>query len=373
MFLATEFPPQPGGIGNHALHLAKGLEENGYSVKLICDQRSGAGVEEAAFDQTLPFEVLRIQRKKPIFRSYLNRIRVALKAAKQSETVIASGKFSLWLGAFLKWRYPKKKFIAVIHGSEVLLENALLRKFTDRCLKSFDHVIAVSNFTASLVSHLQLKSITVIPNGFELNPINGLQPQKTETPALITVGNVTERKGQQNIIAALPVLLKRFPDLKYHIVGIPTEQQKLMALAKKLGVETAIHFHGKVSEVRKQELLSASDVFVMLSENTKSGDVEGFGIAILEGNVLGLPAIGALGCGIEDAIKDGYSGRLIDNKDHEGFVKALEEIMGDYELYSQNAKEWAENFRWEEIIKRYVGVLSLERKNHRDTKSTEKI
>ena len=42
-------------------------------------------------------------------------------------------------------------------------------------------------------------------------------------PQLITVGNLTQRKGQHNMINALPELLKKYPDLHYHCVGIPTE------------------------------------------------------------------------------------------------------------------------------------------------------
>src|SRR5690606_38693555 len=179
--------------------------------------------------------------------------------------------------------------------------------------------------------------------------------------------DLTERKGQHNIIAALPVLLKKFPELEYHIVGIPTKREKLERLAAQLGVADAVIFHGKVSESRKQELLLESDVFVMLSENTASGDVEGFGIAILEGNSVGLPGIGAKGCGIEDAISDGFSGKLIRNKDHEAFVRALDEIIGDYGVYSQNAKKWAENFTWDKIIRRYIAVIN----NRRGAKSAK--
>lgn len=366
LFLTTEFPPQPGGIGNHALHLAQGLEEHGFAICVVCDRRSGEGKEENEFDALLPFEVIRIKRKKLIFLSYIDRIRTAYKLARTSEVVLASGKFSLWLGAWLRLFYKKKKYVAVIHGSEVLLSNKWLRWLTDWSLRRYNTVVAVSNYTASLVADLKLKDVVVIPNGFELNLKEPKTFQPSGKPKLITVGNVTERKGQHNIIAALPVLRKRFPEVEYHIVGIPTDQKKLEQLAEQLGVAEAVVFHGRVSEERKQELLLESDVFVMLSEQTESGDVEGFGIAILEGNSLGLPAIGALGCGIEDAVKDGFSGRLIGNKDHEGFLKALEGIMGGYEVYSQNAKEWAGNFRWNKIIPRYVEVIINNRKDAKE-------
>lgn len=356
LILTSEFPPQPGGIGNHALNLAKGLQANGFEVQLICDTRSKNGEEERRFDKELSFEVVRIPRREVMFFSYLNRIFTAFSNAKKCELVISSGKFSLWLGAFLSVFY-KRQFLAIIHGSEIKLSNNLYRKFTDWSLKRFDKIIAVSNYTKSLVSHLKLKNIYVIPNGFEMKQFQKTEDKDKPVPVLITVGNVTARKGQHNVINALPTLLTKYPDAKYHIVGIPTEQSKLENLALNLGVESSVAFFGKVSDTYKRELLQQADVFVMLSEATKEGDVEGFGIAILEANALGIPSIGARGCGIEDAIKDSYSGKLVDIKDYNQFLLSLEEILDNYEAYSQQARIWSRNFTWKKIIKVYLKVL----------------
>lgn len=356
LILTSEFPPQPGGIGNHAYNLAKGLQANGFDVQLVCDRRSEKGEEEKAFDSKLSFEVVRIPRKNIILLSYFKRIKTALALAQTNEIILSTGKFPLWLGALLSFFF-KRKYIAVLHGSEVKLNNGLLRKLTDFSLKRFDTIIAVSNFTKSLVSHLDLKNIHLIPNGFEMAIPKVSHKKRDPVPVLITVGNLTQRKGQHNVIKALPTLIKRFPDLKYHLVGIPTEQKRLQQLALTLGVEEAVVFFGKVSEAEKIELLQQADVFVMLSETTKTGDTEGFGIAIIEANALGIPAIGAKGCGIEDAIKDGYSGRLIVNNKPEELKVALEEVLDNYDLYSQQSKIWSQDFTWERVIKLYLEVL----------------
>ncbi len=357
LILATEFPPQPGGIGNHALNLASQLQANGFQVQLVCDTRSVDGNEESIFDKCLSFQVVRIPRKKAIFLSYLNRINTAFSLSRNADIIIASGKFSLWLGAFLSLFF-KRKFMAVIHGSEVRLPNKVLRKITDLSLKHFDNIIAVSNYTKSLVSHLKLKNIEVVPNGFEMGEKAQTQISKAPVPVLITVGNLTRRKGQHNVISALPILLKQYPDLKYHMVGIPTEMETLKNLALHLGVEDAVVFHGKVSDAEKAILLMNADIFVMLSETTKTGDAEGFGIAILEANSLAIPAIGAKGCGIEDAINEGVSGKLINNNDPKQFLVVLEEILSNYETYSQGAKQWSKNFTWGKVIKMYIRIIN---------------
>ena len=103
----AEFPPQPGGIGNHAYNLAKGLKKEGYNVKVLCDTRSKDGEEEKLFDASLDFEVMRINRRKVILFSYLRRIIKAYKLAGTSEVVIASGKFPLWIGGLLSFFFFK--------------------------------------------------------------------------------------------------------------------------------------------------------------------------------------------------------------------------------------------------------------------------
>ncbi|MDN3725300.1 glycosyltransferase family 4 protein [Aequorivita sp. SDUM287046] len=356
LILTSEFPPQPGGIGNHAYNLALGLQNSGKDVTIICDTQSISGQAEEVFDQKQPFKVVRIPRKKIMFFSYIKRIRTAFFYTRNTDTIMCSGKFPLWMGAFLSFFFSRN-FIAIIHGSELRLPNIFLRKLTDLSLYRFDKIIAVSNFTKSLISHLDLKNISVVPNGYKILFPTIAQRKKDPIPVLITIGNITQRKGQHNVINALPNLLKDYPDLKYHIVGIPTEKDRLEKLALKLGVEEAVVFFGKVSEQEKIELLSQADVFVMLSETTKSGDAEGFGIAILEANALGIPAIGSLGCGIEDAIDHGVSGKLINNKNPEHLAEALTDILNNYESYSQKAKTWSQKFTWDKVIKLYLDIL----------------
>ena len=64
LFISSEFPPQPGGIGNHAYNLAKGFSENKIDVVVHTNSRSDDGREEQEFDAMQSFSVIRIPRKK---------------------------------------------------------------------------------------------------------------------------------------------------------------------------------------------------------------------------------------------------------------------------------------------------------------------
>ena len=325
---------------------------------MIADQREVENSEEMAFDAGLPFTVKRIAMKRLRLWMYFNRIVKTLQGVKQADYVIATGKFSLWNVAFCSLFFKRYK-MAVIHGTEVNFKLAGLKKAVDLSLKQFDSIVAVSNYTKQLVRHLG-KEVTVIPNGIELDEWQVEDLSKATLkghPVLTTVGRVSTRKGQLQVIKLLPELIKSFPELQYHCVGIPTEADDFLEQAKSLGVASHVTFHGAVDGNILKEILLATDVFVMLSTESSTGDVEGFGIAILEANALGIPAIGSKGCGIEDAIQEGVSGFLVDAQDAVTFSSRLTCLLENPQAYKEQAKAWAQQHDWNQIIKHYITHL----------------
>jgi phosphatidylinositol alpha-1,6-mannosyltransferase len=357
VIVTSEFPPQPGGIGNHAYNLALHLSHQGLDVSVIADQRSKAGIEESDFDKTLPFSVERIKLYDVRLIMYLKRIILTFKYTRRATHCIATGKFSLWNVAFCSFFF-KRKTMAVVHGTEVNFKSALLRKSINFSLHRFDAIVAVSNYTKSLITHLN-KPVVVIPNGIttsEWTPSKANIKLKGQ-PVLTTVGRVSSRKGQLNVIKQLPELIKQFPELHYHCVGIPMEADAFMSVARSLNVDTHVTFHGSVHDAKLKDVLDATTIFVMLSTESVTGDVEGFGIAILEANAMGIPAIGAIGCGIEDAINKGKSGLLVSVNDTNAFVEGVSHIIENTSEFKKESKKWAEQHDWSHIIKRYIALL----------------
>ncbi|GGI58026.1 glycosyltransferase family 4 protein [Winogradskyella haliclonae] len=358
VLLTSEFPPLPGGIGNHAYNLAEHLQQSGYRVSVIADQRD-AVENEAKFDSELQSKVYRIALKRSRYLMYLKRIWLCFKLSKSASFLICSGKFPLWIGAILK-PIISARTIAVIHGTEVNFTNARLRKSINSSLRRFDKVIAVSNFTKALVEDLKLKSLTVISNGFSASTLKDVDDNSMPlkgSPKLLTVGNVTERKGQANVIKHLPILKEKYPNVHYHCVGFKTEADTCKDLAKSLGVLEHVTFHGHVTHQQIKSFYTNADICVMLSETTKTGDVEGFGIALIEANHFGLPTIGAKGCGIEDAVSHGKSGLLVNGHKTQEFIDAVTTILDDKSRFEEAAKSWSELHQWQYIIKRYIDFI----------------
>lgn len=355
LLITSEFPPLPGGIGNHAYSLANFLHNSAYEISVLSDFRSET--EDLLFDEKQHFKIYRIERNK---RTQFNRIKKAFLLAKHNQTIICSGKFSLWIGGLLKKFYTNKRSIAVIHGSEIRAGGAFSKAFTHWSLKQFDAVIAVSNFTKEVALKYNPKLIIeVINNGFVIPKMDSRKSniEILGCPKIVTVGNVTYRKGQQNVITVLPLLKEVFPEIQYHVVGIPTEKEAFTELATKLNVENNVIFHGALTSSDFAEVLNAADVFIMLSDFLENGDFEGFGIAIVEANALGKPAIGSFKSGISDAINAGFSGELVNLQNKEEVLQALIKIMNSYDFYSKNAVNWSQNFTWDKVGSEYIKIL----------------
>lgn len=359
LIVTSEFPPLPGGIGTHAYQLARHLSDKGCEVRVIADQRSQDADSELDFDKGLAFEVKRIPLKRLRFMMYLQRIFITFQSFKTHDAVFASGKFALWNVSFCSQFY-KTPILAIIHGTEVNFKGYLLRSSINWALKRFNTIVAVSNYTKQLVAHLK-REVVVIPNGivtadWEVPHID--TPTLKGHPVLTTVGRLSDRKGQLQVIKHLPEVLKAFPQGHYHCIGIAIEKDRFMTIAKSLGVAEHITFHGVVNGDTLKLLLGQTDVFVMLSTETATGDVEGFGISILEANAIGIPAIGSKNSGIEDAIQHGVSGILIDAADGEGFKTAITEMLNHKTTYRQGAFAWAKQHEWSSICNQYIALVS---------------
>lgn len=361
LLISTEYPPLPGGIGNHAFHLASSLQKQGTEMFVLTNQRADYMLENN-FDEESKIQVYRVKRRKLNLLTYFSRIILLMKLVFRNhfDFIILSGQFSVMLAPWIRLIKPSMRIISIAHGSEILMGNLLKKKLTSSGFKNSHHVVCVSSYTAKVLeSTTGIKRYTIIPNGFQISRITEKKQDSFLSGSLnlVTVGNISHRKGQMNVVRALPSIIKEFPGTMYHMVGIPSIAEEITAVAKQLDVANHIKIHGILDEFQKNQILSMSTVFVMLSNSLPNGDFEGFGIAILEANAMGIPAIGSTNSGITDAIAEGYTGFCIDPKDEQAFVTSLKKIVTSYTEFSKNAIEWTKKFEWDTIISEYQHLL----------------
>ncbi|HLO69940.1 MAG TPA: glycosyltransferase family 4 protein [Flavipsychrobacter sp.] len=358
LIISSEFPPGPGGIGKHAYSMAKGLLHNGINVSVVCNMDYTSEDEISSFlNNNREINIHRITRNG--FSTYINRIRTIISLYKKYrfDKVILTGQFSLWIGLVLKTLFKGVHTVLIIHGSELNMGGSVKQALTKKSILNGDKVFAVSNYTRSLLqSKIDRQHIEVLPNGLNMEDWNVEAEPFTWNgyPNLLTVGSVTQRKGQHNVINALHEIKKNYPDVHYHIVGKDADGT-LKNLVQQSGLQSHVTFHGKLSDADLRRAYKTADIFCMLSDSDSMGDVEGFGIAILEANINGIPSIGSKGTGIEDAIDNGRTGILVDAHKPSEITNAIDTILKmDKVALADECKGWAKRHDWNQLAKKLI-------------------
>lgn len=355
LIITSEFPPGPGGIGMHAYCMAKGLVHNGTKITVLCSMDYTTEAEISSFLTSLP-ENLTVHRiKRNSFLTYINRITTILSLYKEHkfDKVILTGRFPLWIGIMLKKIFGEKiRTEAIIHGSEIKIGNNLSQYLTRQAIMIADKCHAVSAYTKALIQDKKIsRDINVLPNGLDISSwsdVDVVVPFEWKGyPKLLTVGSITQRKGQHNIIRSLQRIIEKYPEVHYYIAGKDDNKSELTDLINRLKLQNNVSILGKLSEKDLKRAYKSADVFCMLSEATKDGDVEGFGIAVLEANIYGLAAIGSSNTGLEDAIQDDKTGYLVNAHDAIAVLSSIDKLLGkDKKILSENCRSWAMKHDW---------------------------
>lgn len=368
LLVSSEFPPGPGGIGRHAADLSKALADNDCLVDVYSNiDYVGREPINEYINELSDHIRLHHFRRVSLLTYPLRIIRVLGAIRKQGyERLVFTGKFSLWIGGVVKIIFGQREKVEFfVHGSEINPGNKFNSIITHWALGKADRIWAVSKFTKSILPEKirQSKGIRILPNG--IHPFEWASPYSVQpytdwrgNTKLLTVGSISPRKGQHRVINALPELIKKFPDIHYHIVGMDSNAGYLRNLIEVLRLKNYVTIHGLLPG--KCELARAyktSDIFVMLSENQVDGDVEGFGISILEANLYGLPAIGARGCGLEDAIQPGVNGELVDGNNAAEITNTITRILSRKNKYNHGMIEWISRHNWNILIKDFLTAV----------------
>lgn len=370
LIVASELPPGPGGIGSHAVAVASGLHDQGWDVTLLGSQHYVDAAERDSYNSDSHLTIRTLPDAADPARTAWARVRAIKKAVEQTRpnVIVASGGRIVWLTAPVA-RRAHVPMVAVAHGSE-LGGPRWQRLLTRRSFDVAQRVIAVSEFTAGLTRSLGVtRPIDVIPNGAEAERFSPSTERRErfrsrhrlgDRPVVLTVGNVTERKGQHLVVDALPHLLASSPDAMYVLVGLPSDADALTARAERLGVDRHLLVLGKLDEDEVVDAHAAADVFAMTSTSTGSGDVEGYGIAVIEAALSGVPAVVTSGTGAAEAVLDETTGLAVPSEPA-AIAQAISRLLADNHAggsFGANAERLARTEgSWTHRVTRYGQVL----------------
>jgi phosphatidylinositol alpha-1,6-mannosyltransferase len=267
----------------------------------------------------------------------------------------------------------KLPFSAVAHGTEFGVRKNISGIMKRWAFRKADAVVAVSEFTVGVMANAGIKArrVEVISNAADSSRFVRLEASECNSfrqragfgkaSLLLTVGCVSERKGQEVVIRAFPQVLQKVPDAHYVMVGLPALREKLEALAKQLGVAERVHFRGKVEAEELVRWLNCCDLFVMTSRTTATGDCEGFGIAVVEAALCGKPAVVSSDSGLVEAIQNGVTGLAVPEGDESATAAAIISLMqnpGRRQTMGEAARARAlREQTWETCVSHYDQIL----------------
>jgi glycosyltransferase involved in cell wall biosynthesis len=165
--------------------------------------------------------------------------------------------------------------------------------------------------------------------------------------------DTTERaKGIDQVLAALPAVVSRIPDVSYSVIGGGSDLPRLQGLARKLGIENHVRFLGIVDDQLLIDAYHACDIFVLPSAK------EGFGLVFLEAMAAGKPVVAAGAGATGEVVIHNETGLLIDYGDVGALAQALTSLLIDDISRKRMGRAGQERAEKTFSFDRYVNRLS---------------
>ena len=241
------------------------------------------------------------------------------------------GYAATWLG-----RWLKRPVTITLRGTETRhLASAKLKPLVLAALSRASRVFSVSDsLRQAAISHgAEPSKIQVVGNGVDISKFSPVDRQgaraklglMANAKVIVTVGGLVERKGFHRVIAALPEILKKFPDTVYLIIGGASAEgdwtSKLQQLVADNGLGNAVKFLGLMAPEELSVPLSAADIFVLSTRN------EGWANVLLEAMACGLPVVATDVGGNSEVVCRPELGKIVPFDDHRALVDAIAQSL----------------------------------------------
>ncbi len=147
------------------------------------------------------------------------------------------------------------------------------------------------------------------------------KPYAGGAPRFLCIGRLIPIKGHVVLLRAFRQVLDERPDVTLDIAGRGVLEHGLKDLSRELGLNGAVRFLGHVTPVQQAVEDSLAVVVPSLGE--------GFGMVALEAMERARPVIAAAIGGLEDLVRDGETGLLVQAGDSESLAEAMLTLAAD--------------------------------------------
>lgn len=263
---------------------------------------------------------------------------------------------------------------AIVHGQDITIPVAVYQFLVRMVYRKIDGILPVSSATgdACIQRGLSPEKCHVVPNGIRLDrflqtlsraearsALRNLLGGNVQDDALLlcSVGRQVERKGFhwfiENVMPQLP------PQVHYVLAGDGPMAERIREAIRTQNLEPRTHWLGRVSDKTLELVFRGADLFIMPNVRVK-GDMEGFGVVLLEAGICGQPAIAARIEGIRDVIHEGENGHFVETEDVDGFIRAILPYLNREQLRMASERTAAyipQVFSWDGAVDRLLDIL----------------
>lgn len=217
--------------------------------------------------------------------------------------------------------------------------------------------IAVSEAAReTLTEHLETDAI-VVPNGIYADLYrDGVTDQRWTGNTLGFIGRFEEkRKGLDVLVAALPSIIAKFPNLKVFVAGPGDAQEVLKEIDPYL--HSRFEFLGRISESEKANFLASVGLYI--APNTGG---ESFGIILAEALAGGASVVASDIPAFDSLLGHGAYGTLFASEDSQDLAKKVIALLGDEEgrrAIAQRGKKYAQEFDWDVVAEKIYDVYEM--------------
>ena len=372
LVITNDFPPRPGGIQTFGYEIVRRFDPE--SVTVLTSDWEGA----AEFDAAQDFKIVRANTQTLVpSKSTLSMAREIVVAENITRVLFGAAAPLGLLAAPLR-KLGVTNIVGMTQGHET---GWAMTPGTRQALRKIgndtDYLTYISEYTHKKIAKALSPSAAarmrrIVPgvDSTEFSPDNlssGIQLRTElgwiDRPVIVCVSRLMARKGQDELIRALPMIQQTVANASLIIVGDGPYRKDLERLVKKLGLENFVHLTGKVSQTELSKWYAAGDIFAMPCRTRMGGwDVEGLGIVFLEGSATGLPVIVGDSGGAVDAVIDGETGFLVDGTNTAEIADRIAYFFANPDVaknMGEAGRNWVtQEWTWDQSFKKLDGLLS---------------
>src|SRR4051812_34015633 len=227
----------------------------------------------------------------------------------------------------------KKPCVVSFHGADVA-EKRDIRDYAPKLRELFKAVPLVLARSKSLAE--RLLTLGCPPERLRINrtgvPLHEFPFIRRDAPIdgrwrFMQACRLIPKKGVATSLCAFAIFQKEFPNAELIIAGKGPLQSHLEELAEELGIVSKVHFRGFLSQKELFDLYASSHCFLHPSETPPDQNQEGIPNSILEAMATGLAVLATRHGGIPEAVEQGRSGLLVDERDFEALAAAMKDLV----------------------------------------------